>query len=163
MLGADLYWGDFPDGAVPESVATVRYIEDVLRACDADVVYAHAPNDTHQDHRSAARATLAAARRVSRVLCYESPTSERFAPAFYVDVAGFVEAKLDLIRAHLSQVLKNGLVDLDAIEALARVRGFEGRIRHAEAFEVGRFAWDLGGPAFHEPELATISAVEVHA
>ena len=67
---------------------------------------------------------------MSRVLCYESPTSERFAPAFYVDVAGFVEAKLDLIRAHLSQVLKNGLVDLDAIEALARVRGFEGRIRH---------------------------------
>ena len=45
---------------------------------------------------------------------------------------------------HVSQVLKNGLVDLEAIEALARHRGFQGRIRHAEAFATQRFVWSVG-------------------
>ena len=74
---------------------------------------------------------------------YESPTSQDFAPDLYVDAAEMVEAKADLVRAHVSQVLKNGLVDIEALEALARYRGFQARIRHAEAFEADRFVWDL--------------------
>jgi hypothetical protein len=35
-------------------------------------------------------------------------------------------------------------VDLDAITAQARFRGFQGRVQHAEAFESNRFVWDLG-------------------
>ena len=69
---------------------------------------------------------------------------------------------MDLIRAHLSQVLKNGLVDLDAIEALARVRGFEGRIRHAEAFEIGRFVWDVIDPSAEPLALVGSVAREAH-
>src|SRR5205814_1126853 len=80
-------------------------------------------------------ASLSACRRLSRVLMYESPTSQDFAPDLYVDAADVVEAKADLVRAHVSQVLKNGLVDIEALEALARYRGFQARIRHAEAFE----------------------------
>jgi LmbE family N-acetylglucosaminyl deacetylase len=146
-LDAKLYWGDFPDGAVPDDASAVRVIEEVLARTGADLVYTHTERDTHQDHRATARATFAAARRVSRVLCYEAPTSQHFAPAMYIDIAGLVDKKLDLIRTHLSQVLKNGLVDLEAGEAQARLRGFEGRIRHAEAFEIERFVWDLDGLA----------------
>jgi hypothetical protein len=43
-------------------------------------------------------------------------------------------------------VLKNGLVDLEAVEAQARYRGFQARVRQAEAFEVDRFVWDLAAP-----------------
>jgi LmbE family N-acetylglucosaminyl deacetylase len=80
---------------------------------------------------------------MNRILMYESPTSRAFEPAMFVDVAGFADRKLELIRAHLSQVLKNGLVDLEAVEAQARYRGFQARMRQAEAFEVHRFVWDL--------------------
>jgi LmbE family N-acetylglucosaminyl deacetylase len=90
-----------------------------------------------------AAATAAAARRTQRVLCYESPTSLGFSPTHFVNVDGLVEAKLGLIRAHLSQVMKNGLVDLEALEAQARFRGFQARVRHAEAFEPTRFVWDI--------------------
>jgi len=41
-------------------------------------------------------------------------------------------------------VLRTGPVDLDAIAAQARFRGFQGRVMHAEAFESNRFLWDLG-------------------
>jgi LmbE family N-acetylglucosaminyl deacetylase len=144
LLGAELFWGGFVDGAVPVGTAAVRAIDDVLTATGADVIYTHAPDDTHQDHRATAIASLAAGRRTIRILCYESATSRRFAPSLYVDVGGFVEGKLDLARAHLSQVLKNGLVDLEALEGLARARGLEARVHQAEAFETARFVWPLG-------------------
>ncbi len=143
LLGARLFWGGFPDGEVSHDRHTTSAIEAVLDDAAADVVYTHAPADTHQDHRATAEATLAAARRVRRVLCYEAPTSIDFSPTLYVDIAGLVEAKLDALRAHVSQVLRNGLVDLEAVEAQARSRGFQGRLRHAEAFEARRFLFDV--------------------
>lgn len=143
LLGADLYWGGFRDGAVPEGRDTVDVVQAVLAETGAGLIYTHAPRDTHQDHRATGLACLAAARRLSRVLLYESPTSDGFEPDVYVDVEGLVEGKLDALRAHMSQVLKNGLVDLAAVEGQARYRGFQARLHWAEAFEAARFVWDL--------------------
>lgn len=143
LLGASLLWGGFRDGAVPMDRSAVNVVQDAIEASGADLVYGHAASDTHQDHRATSAAVLAATRRASRVLLFESPTTVTFAPVLYVDVAGLVEAKLDLLRAHMSQVLKNGLVDLDALEAQARYHGFRARVRHAEAFETERFLWEL--------------------
>lgn len=143
MLNADLIWGGFDDGAVPEGRAAVDVIQDVVRQFGCDVVYSHGRNDSHQDHRATAAATLAACRRSLRILQYESPTSLGFAPNVFVDIDNLLEAKSELIRSHMSQVLKNGLVDLEAVEGQARYRGFQARLRRAEAFEVDRFVWDL--------------------
>ncbi|MCP4224375.1 MAG: PIG-L family deacetylase, partial [Actinomycetia bacterium] len=116
VLGAELHWGGFEDCAVPPGRETIDVIENVLLWAGADVVYSHTPNDSHQDHRAVATATLAAGRRIPRICLYEAPTTTEFSPAVYVDVDGLVEDKLELLRAHESQVLKNGLVDLEAIQ-----------------------------------------------
>jgi LmbE family N-acetylglucosaminyl deacetylase len=144
IMGAELHWGGFDDAAIPDSRSTVDVIQDVMAVVRPDVIYSHTPNDSHQDHRATALATLAAARRSSRVLQYEAPSSLGFTPALYIDIRGSLEGKLTALRAHVSQVLRNGLVDLEAIEAQARYRGFQARIRVAEAFEVERFVWDIG-------------------
>lgn len=142
-----VFWGGFPDGAVPEGVESIDRIQAVIDDIHADVVYTHSTHDTHQDHRAAAVATVAAARHVSRVLMYEAPSSSRgFAPYFYVDIGPFLARKLEALRAHESQVRKSRLVDLEAVEAQARFRGFQSRVRYAEAFEVERFVWELSGP-----------------
>lgn len=143
ILGAQLFWGGFDDAAIPESRIVVDTIQDVMTTVRPDVIYSHTANDSHQDHRAIALATLAAARRSSRILQYEAPSSLQFVPAMYVDIREALEGKLSALRAHVSQVLKNGLVDLEAVEAQARYRGFQARIRLAEAFEVERFVWDL--------------------
>jgi LmbE family N-acetylglucosaminyl deacetylase len=143
LLQAGLVWGGFEDGRVPPDGPTIQVIEDTITRTGAEVIYTHAAGDSHQDHRAVAAATAAAARRAQRVLCFESPTTLGFSPTHFVDVDGLVEAKLGLIRAHLSQVMKNGLVDLEAVEAQARFRGFQARVRHAEAFEATRFVWDI--------------------
>lgn len=143
ILGAALFWGGFRDGAVPDDRSTVAVIERVLRETGADMLYTHVPRDTHQDHRAAGAASLAAARGASRVLMYETPSTRRFAPTVFVDAAAHLEGKLAALRAHMSQVLKNRMVDLDAVRAQARYRGFQARLRHAEGFETDRFTWDL--------------------
>jgi LmbE family N-acetylglucosaminyl deacetylase len=159
LLEAPVIWGEFADGAVPDDISAISVVERAVEACGADVVYTHSIGDTHQDHRATAAATLSAARRALRVLCYETPTSVNFTPTVFVDAAGLVEGKLELLRAHLSQVLKNGLVDLEAVEAQARFRGFQGRLRQAEAFEVPRFVWDLAGDRT-KVDAAPLSTVE---
>jgi LmbE family N-acetylglucosaminyl deacetylase len=153
LLGAELMWGGFEDGAVPDGRAAVDLIQDVVRQMGNDIVYTHCPRDTHQDHRATGVATLAACRRSQRVLMYEAPTTCGFRPTVYVDVQGLIDKKVDLIRAHVSQVLKNGLVDLEALEAQARYRGFQSRIRYAEAFEAERFLWEMPGVAARSLDL----------
>ena len=143
LLDAQLFWGGFADGAVPDGRDSVDVIQTVVQRWGADVVYAHAPSDSHQDHRATGTAAMAACRRLSRLLLYESPTSVGFEPQLFTDVDGLLDGKLELLRAHMSQVLKNGLVDLEAVESQARYRGFQARIRWAEAFEVARFVWEL--------------------
>lgn len=143
VLGAQLYWGGFSDCDVSAGSKTVELIERVIAEVQPDIVYTHAPEDSHQDHRAVAQASLSACRRVSRVCFYEGPTTLRFEPTIFVDVKDTMETKLTALRAHTSQVLKNGLVDLEALEALARYRGFQARIRHAEAFSAARFLWQI--------------------
>ena len=160
-LGAELIWGGFADCAVPSGAVAVNIVEQALRRSEADVVYTHSLRDTHQDHRATSAATIGASRKVSRVLCYESPTSIGFNPNLYVNIAGLLEAKLDLIRCHISQVMRNGIVDLEALEAQARFRGFGARARQAEGFEVHRYLLDPAavGLPFRRP-LATEAAAD---
>ncbi len=164
VFGADLLWAGFEDGGVPDGRAAVEAIQSVVKSMCADVVYTHHPNDSHQDHRATALATQAACRRLSRVLMYEAPTTLGFNPNLFVNVAPYVEGKLEALRAHVSQVLKNGLVDLEAIEAQARYRGFQARIRHAEAFEADRFVWEIGPAAALDLRKSTdVTLIEASA
>lgn len=158
ILGARLFWGGFPDGAVPPGRDGVDRVQQVMASFGADVVYTHFADDTHQDHRATAAATLGACRRQCRVLFYEAPTSRAFVPRFFVDVDGRVEAKTELLRAHMSQVLKNGLVDLEAVEAQARYRGFQARVRFAEGFDVDRFVWNPD-PGDTDADLIDLTAL----
>ena len=160
-LGADLIWGGFRDGSVPEGRDSIDVIEMALARSRAEIVYTHCIRDTHQDHRATAAASVSATRNVSRVLCYESPTSLGFTPNFYVNVESLVEEKLDLIRCHISQVIKNGILDLEAVEAQARFRGFAARARQAEGFEIHRFLLDPAGFGLAAPKPAITDAVEL--
>jgi len=142
-IGADLIWGGFPDGAIPHSRETVTFIDSVIAATGAEVLYTHGQHDSHQDHVSTALCSLSAARRLNRVLCYQSPSATAFNPVVYVDVEESIDDKIGALSCHRSQVERCELVDLEAVEAGARFWGHQARMRFAEAFEVPRFVWDI--------------------
>ena len=72
-IGANLRWGGMQDCALTPDAATVSLIEAVLAEIDADVVYVHAPEDSHQDHRPLRQPPSAAGRRHPRLLHYPEP------------------------------------------------------------------------------------------
>jgi LmbE family N-acetylglucosaminyl deacetylase len=133
-LGADLVFLDQPDGELSVGPELIDRIGQVIRDTCARVILTHAIADSHQDHRAAAAATVAAARSHSQILHYESPTTLEFHPTVYSDITGLVTAKQDLLRQHISQVAGSLRVDLAAIAAQATYRGFQGRLTCAEAF-----------------------------
>ena len=160
LTGANLCWGGFTDGGVPHGPEAVSVVDRAVAASGADVLYTHAPDDSHQDHVATSSACLAAARRVPTVLYYETPSTLEFVPTVFIDLDDLMERKIRLVRAHLSQVLRNGPVDLDALVAQARFRGAQSRTRHAEAFRPARFLWDLLDTPNHTPghALAVVPA-----
>ncbi len=145
MIGADLRWGGFEDGSIPEGRETIDAMDRVIADVRPDILYVHAPDDSHQDHRTASLAGVAAARRIGTVMFYETPSTQHFQPTMFVDIDDIVERKLAVLQCHLSQVVRqDGPFDLEAIAAQARFRGFQAHVRTAEGFESTRFTWDLG-------------------
>ena len=84
QLGAELRWGGSEDGAVPDGPETVRMVDEALAASGADILYTHALDDTHQDHRATATASLAAGRRLGTIL---RSTPEALAPVVALPAA----------------------------------------------------------------------------
>jgi len=143
VLDAELIWTGLPDCALVPDSALVRVIENAIRATDADIVYVHAPDDSHQDHRAACAATMSAARMTSRLLHYRSPSTTVFNATVFVDIGEHLETKLAALACHASQIEGSMMVDPVVVEAAARYFGALARVSHAEAFASTRFVWDL--------------------
>lgn len=162
VLGCTLHWAGFTDCDLPSEQVLIEAIESACDALRPDVIYVHAPHDSHQDHRAVAAATVSVARRTSRVLLYQSPSTLQFEPTVFVDVESHLPAKLEALACHRSQV-GSGSVQLDAISASARHWGANARVLLAEAFVPVRFVWNLA-PEDHsftriDETLADLSGV----
>ena len=138
ILGAEeIFWGGFEDTRLPADIDMIRTIESVIESVRPEFIFCNFPDDTHQDHRHLAQAIMSATRYIRNVLFYEGPTTQNFNPQVYVDIADTLEAKLDALRAHRSQVMKTNIEDLSIIEVArssANFRGIQGRVKYAEAF-----------------------------
>ena len=134
VIGARLIWGTFEDGSVPPAATRVGG-RPGRRRTGADVIYAHAPNDTHQDHVATSIAALAAGRRTARVLFYQSPSTTGFNPTVFVDVEKTLGDKLVSLRAHWSQVMQCEWSTSRPSRTGARYWGSRAKVSYAEAFE----------------------------
>jgi LmbE family N-acetylglucosaminyl deacetylase len=152
-IGADrLFFGSLADTRISDGIDTIKEIENVIDLVKPDIVFSHSSKDSHQDHRNTSLASLSAARRIDRVLLYESPAALReFCPQVFVDVSSMFSRKLEALSAFNSQRSKTYLETKDsasiyrtgAIEGLARFRGFQVGVSLAEAYEVGRFILEV--------------------
>ncbi|MFC3958114.1 PIG-L deacetylase family protein [Halovivax cerinus] len=135
----DVRFLEFTDTGLTDDGRVVDAIERHVTDLDADRVYVHAREDTHQDHRNCARATLSATRREGSVYAYETySTRPTFTPRHVVPLTeSHLEAKLDAIRVHESQTDKTYIND-GTIRGLARVRGRQANRSFAEGFAVVR-------------------------
>lgn len=138
ILNANIYWGRFGDTQIPLLKETINTVEFFIKKIQPDIIFTPFPNDTHQDHRNVSQITMTATRYVTNVLFYEVPTTVDFSPAsVFVDISGFINKKLTLLKAHKSQVFATRVADLtimETVKAAALFRGFQNRVKYAEGF-----------------------------
>lgn len=147
ILGVDgLFFGNLPDTRVHDGRETIDAIEKVVREVKPDIIYGPTCKDTHQDHRNTGYATLSACRRCKIILMYEGASTQRdFAPQVFVDVGKTFDLKMKMTRVFGSQANNHGVysVAMKAIAGLAKFRGYQAGVDMAEAFEVGKFLFEI--------------------
>jgi LmbE family N-acetylglucosaminyl deacetylase len=130
---------DFPDTRLQEhSQEIIAAIESAIREFQPDFILTHSAHDIHQDHVAVHQATLRAARTQRTILCYESPSvTQEFVPTLFIDVAQYIEVKVESIKEHWDQRNKP-YVQPERVKGVAVFRGGQAKTRFAEAFEVVR-------------------------
>ena len=152
-LGAEVIFGPYHDGEIPNDEAARRYVADVIRQVKPTNIITHWRRSIHKDHAATSAivddAVLLAsldgvktahpAYRGVRGIWYaenwEDP--EGFDPYIYVDVSGFIPrwresvSKYEFIRGGVS-----GFRYLDYYTALATLRGAESHREAAVAFDI---------------------------
>lgn len=138
VLGVSLVHEDLPDTAISAGQPTVGVVESLVRDLAPDVVYLHAAEDTHQDHRAVHHAGLVASRGVPTVLGFQSPSATvDYRPGGFSDVTGTLDVKLEALRCHRTQS-HAGYMDPELVVATARYWGRFAGTRYAEPLVVVR-------------------------
>ncbi len=130
---------DFCDTRLQEqSVEIMEAVEKVIREFRPHIILTHSARDQHQDHQVVHEAVLRAGRNHSTILCYESPSvTPAFTPTFFVDIADYVDVKIEGIKEHWDQRGKP-YVQAERVRGTAVFRGGQAKIRYAEGFELVR-------------------------
>jgi LmbE family N-acetylglucosaminyl deacetylase len=150
ILGVDgLFFGGLEDTKVHDGRETVDVIEKIIDEVDPNILYAPDYKDTHQDHRNAGHAALSAARRCKMILLYECASTQRdFCPQVFVNIEKTFDVKKKTTLVFGSQVNEHGppsrySLAVKAVEGLAKFRGYQAGVNVAEAFEVGKFIFEI--------------------
>jgi LmbE family N-acetylglucosaminyl deacetylase len=156
VLGAEVLFGPYADGTLPDDEAARRYVADVIRQVRPTTLITHAEQSIHKDHAVAHRvardavllASLAGVetahppyRGVRGLYFAENWEDARgFEPYVYVDVSEEEEAWREAVTRYA--FVRGGISSfpyLDYYQALGTVRGAEAGRRRAVAFDVDPF------------------------
>jgi LmbE family N-acetylglucosaminyl deacetylase len=149
MLGARLKILDMDPYTFTFGRKTVEVFDGIFREFTPDIVYTCWMHDSHQDHNTVARATIAAARKntCSLYMCdHALPsgiTPYVFRPQVFIDITDTIDVKMKAVTAHDSQVKIFGNQWLEGIKAKAIHHGFQFHVEYAEAFEVVKEIKDI--------------------
>lgn len=152
-LGAEVLFGPYRDGELPDNQEGRRYVARVIRQVKPTQIFTHWQNSIHKDHAAASAlvrdAVLLAAlpgvvmeepawRGVRSVWYAENwEDAEEFSPYILVDVTGFIPKWRDAVSKY--EFVRGGISSfqyLDYYTALATVRGAEARKGQAVGFDI---------------------------
>jgi len=159
QIGAELFFGKNPDGALFDSPEQRRQLTEMMRQFSPTLVLAHSQTDYHADHRAASQITEAATwfsasagNRTGTPALNQPPVlwwmdtvnMTQFEPHFYIDVSSFVDTKLAMLDCHQSQLQRGHDSSFSPLQDLmlqqCGARGAQAGVVAAEAFQ-SHTAW----------------------
>jgi LmbE family N-acetylglucosaminyl deacetylase len=131
----NIFFGNFPDGFLRDDFNTVSLIESYIKKLNITRVYTHSPSDRHQDHRSCSLSVSSAARNISEIFLFQGPSTKApFDPHYFIEISEKqLGKKLKALGNYKTQIAK-GIVNVQAIDCLARLNGAHHKTDCAEAF-----------------------------
>ncbi len=142
ILGARLSILDLSPYELVFNRRTVEIFDGVIKDFPPDIIYTSWIHDSHQDHITVSKTTIAAARKNRCSLyMYEQAlpsglTPYGFRAQAFVDISDTIELKIKSVSAHQSQVQNFSEQWIQGIIARATYMGFQINVKYAEAFEV---------------------------
>ncbi len=143
ILGVDrIHYLPFKDLHVPFSFDSVSELEKLIKEYEIDIIYTHWSGDSNQDHISTFKTTMAAARYVKNIYCYEQipiprHTDNPMRINTYMDITNSFDDKIKAAECHQSQFKKYKAAGFDVTENLTTLAKFRGaNCKYAEGFQV---------------------------
>jgi len=132
----------FPTKQVVCNELLIETINSKIDELKPDIIYTHWDGDINQDHHAIAKATVIAARNISRVLMYQSnwyKSVDTFNGNYFVDISDQIEIKVKSINAHKSEVSKRGPSWIEFFKNQCRNNGIQVGVSYAEVFQLVKF------------------------
>lgn len=142
IIGAELRCLDLDTFKVPFDEGLTMKINHIIEELKIDIVYSHWINDLHRDHQNAGKCALMAGRHVPKFLMYRSnfyDTDRQFGGNFYSDISGVMDKKIEVIKAHRSELERVRYKWLDFFTKQHANDGQKIGVQYAECFEVIRY------------------------
>jgi LmbE family N-acetylglucosaminyl deacetylase len=142
IMGATLIPLGYETFEIPFNEELTKTITGYIEELKIDTIYSHWTNDLHRDHQYAARNTLMAGRHVPRFLMYRSNyynTDIPFHSHFYVDISDVMEKKIEVIKAHKSELERVRFKWLDFFIKQNANDGQRIGVEYAESFQIVRY------------------------
>ena len=155
VIGAEVIFGPYRDGELPNDEQARRYVADVIRQVRPTHIITHAAQSIHKDHAAAHAIVVDAVLLASlagvetehppyggvRGLYYAEnwEDADGFQPYVYVDVTDEMPQWREAVTKY--EFIRGGISSfpyLDYYDALATVRGAEARKRRAVALDIDR-------------------------
>ncbi|MCU7834969.1 MAG: PIG-L family deacetylase [gamma proteobacterium symbiont of Taylorina sp.] len=119
-------------------------IEKIVKKINPDRVYTHQPTDTHADHAAVGAASIRACRKCHEVFLYRSnwyimdssPNDN-----FYVDISGYIDEKVELIKIFESEMKKVNYTWVDFVKKQNEAAGAKIFVQYAETFHIVKMFW----------------------
>jgi LmbE family N-acetylglucosaminyl deacetylase/AmiR/NasT family two-component response regulator len=139
VIGTRVGLDDLGGPSACEGDAAVAAIERLIAQVQPTVIYTHSVHDAQQDHRNTHAAVVAAAWKIGRVYCFQSPSATAdFRPTYFVAIDGHIDGKLSAARAFAFQPEVRDYLEPDLVTSTARYWSRYCEAQLAEAFEVVR-------------------------
>lgn len=122
----------------------VNKFDKILKDFNPDIVFTHWHNDSHQDHKVVADATIASTRKNKCSLYMYEQTipggivPHGFRPQMFIDISETIDLKIKSVLAHESEAKIHNINSTweNGIKGRAAYRGHQIGADYAEAFEV---------------------------
>ena len=139
VIGTRVSLDDLGASNGAEGDAAVAAIDRLIAQTKPAVVYTHSVHDGQQDHRNTHAAVVAAAWKIGRVYCFQSPSATAdFRPTHFVPIDEHIDGKLTAVRAFGSQPEVHNYLNPDLVTSTAQYWSRYSGSQLAEAFEVVR-------------------------